>query len=211
MKRILILPLLLGAVLQASAQRQMEQLDRGLIVMPKEAGRFVSWRMLGTDNTNIGFNVYRAEGNKFTKLNASPVTNVTSFVDNTAKAGMAYKYQVRPVVNGKEGAVEGAFTSGANAQPYLSVPLQTPPGYTPNDASVGDLTEMAGMRSCCTRREERKIIRRPALPTHQFFRHIRWKVNCYGPSTWEKISGKVRTIRNLWYTTWMATAVRKLP
>lgn len=139
MKRILILPLLLGAVLQASAQRQMEQLDRGLIVMPKEAGRFVSWRMLGTDNTNIGFNVYRAEGNKFTKLNASPVTNVTSFVDHTAKAGMAYKYQVRPVVNGEEGAVEGAFTSGANAQPYLSVPLQTPPGYTPNDASVGDL------------------------------------------------------------------------
>src|SRR5207237_10410699 len=29
--------------------------------------------------------------------------------------------------------------AGAPVRPYLAVPLQTPPGYAPNDASVGDL------------------------------------------------------------------------
>ncbi len=43
--------------------------------------------------------------------------------------------------NGREQAAGAPFTLPANApaRPYLSVPLQTPVGYSPNDASVGDL------------------------------------------------------------------------
>jgi rhamnogalacturonan endolyase len=33
----------------------------------------------------------------------------------------------------------GRFAAGAPALPYHSIPLQTPAGYTPNDASLGDL------------------------------------------------------------------------
>jgi rhamnogalacturonan endolyase len=45
------------------------------------------------------------------------------------------------VLNGREQSASTPFTLPANApaRPYLSVPLQTPDGYTPNDASVGDL------------------------------------------------------------------------
>lgn len=48
---------------------------------------------------------------------------------------------VRPVFNRKEQAASAPFTLSANTpvRQYFSIPLQTPPGYAPNDASVGDL------------------------------------------------------------------------
>jgi len=48
---------------------------------------------------------------------------------------------VRPVAGGKEQEASSPFTLPANAPalPYVTIPLQTPGGYTPNDASVGDL------------------------------------------------------------------------
>ena len=37
---------------------QMEQLDRGIVVVPGQSGgRFVNWRLLGTDNPGITFDV----------------------------------------------------------------------------------------------------------------------------------------------------------
>src|SRR5439155_16195421 len=45
------------------------------------------------------------------------------------------------VLGGKEQGASAPFQLPANApaRPYLAVPLQTLPGHTPNDASVGDL------------------------------------------------------------------------
>jgi len=83
------------------------------------------------------------------KLNTSPLTGPTHFIDGSAPTGKAYTYIVRPVLNGKETTVRGAarggigqFTLAADAspdRPYLSIPLRTPEGYAPSDASVGDL------------------------------------------------------------------------
>jgi rhamnogalacturonan endolyase len=123
--------------------RQMESLGRGVIAIPQGEGKvFVSWRMLGTDPENIAFNLYRTTGSgKAVKLNAQPLTGATHFSDSGADAAQRTVYFVRPVRNGREEAASRPFTLPANAprNPYLSVPLQTPTGYTPNDISVGDL------------------------------------------------------------------------
>ena len=44
-----------------------------------------------------------------------------------------------PVVNAKELTASEKFTLPALAKAYLAIPLQTPAGYSANDASVGDL------------------------------------------------------------------------
>ena len=102
----------------------------------------MGWRLLGTDPDDIAFNVYRSTGGAApVKLNPEPIRNATNFVDSRANSKEALAYFVRPVQDGQEGEASAPFRlpADAPARPYLSVPLQTLPGHTPNDASVGDL------------------------------------------------------------------------
>jgi len=117
----------------AAAARQMERLDRGLISVRSGSGNLVSWRWLAADPADVGFNVYRGA----TKVNATPVTASTNYLDAGAAAGAAYT--VRAVVGGVEQAASGAALNFANG--YLDVPIQNPSSsaYAANDASVGDL------------------------------------------------------------------------
>jgi rhamnogalacturonan endolyase len=123
------------------AQRQMEYLNRGVVAVPDGKGNiFVSWRLLVTDEDNIGFNVYRlANNDKAVKLNKKPVDAFTHFNDEKIDSTKAYTYYVTPVVKGKELTASEKFTVPALAKMYLSIPLRTPDGYSANDASVGDL------------------------------------------------------------------------
>jgi rhamnogalacturonan endolyase len=131
------------ATTAAFAQRQMERLGRGVVAVNQGDGKvFVSWRLLGDDPEATAFNLYRATtGAKAAKLNAKPIADVTFFVDEKADLAKAVSYFVRPVINGREREASKAFTLPADApvRQYLSIPLQTPQGYAPNDASVGDL------------------------------------------------------------------------
>jgi rhamnogalacturonan endolyase len=117
----------------AAAGRQLERLDRGLISVRSGSGNLVSWRWLAADPADVGFNVYRGG----TKVNATPITASTNFLDAGAAAGAAYT--VRAVVGGVEQAASGAALNFANG--YLDVPIQNPnsAAYAANDASVGDL------------------------------------------------------------------------
>ncbi|MDP4277001.1 MAG: rhamnogalacturonan lyase [Bacteroidota bacterium] len=136
----------------------MEYLDRGLVAVKVNQGVFLSWRCLGTDNDNTGFNIYRNN----IKINGAPITAVTNYVD--ANGTTASTYQVVPVQNGEE------MTTNLKAvtpwpQQYKAIPLKRPAGgttepnkygsvgkaatksfphgqpysYSPNDCSVGDL------------------------------------------------------------------------
>ncbi|WP_339170305.1 rhamnogalacturonan lyase [Paenibacillus sp. FSL R5-0341] len=119
----------------------MEYLDRGVVAVKTGAGVFVSWRLLGTEGSNVSFNVYR-DG---TKVNATPITNSTNLQD--ASGTSSSKYTVRAVVSGTEQAASAAASVWGNN--YLSVPLSVPAGgttpdgvaytYSANDASAGDL------------------------------------------------------------------------
>jgi rhamnogalacturonan endolyase len=113
--------------------RQMERLDRGLISVRSGSGNLVSWRWLAADPNDVAFNVYRGA----TKVNATPITASTNYLDAGAAAGAAYT--VRAVVGGVEQAASGAALNFANG--YLDVPIQNPnsSAYVANDASTGDL------------------------------------------------------------------------
>jgi len=125
------------------AQRFMEHLDRGVVAVNQGEGKvFVSWRLLGTDPRDLGFNLYRlTDGAKPVKLNDKPLTGPTHFVDTGADLTKANAWSVRPVSGNKEQPTGGSFSLTANApvRPYFTVPLKTPKGYSASDASVGDL------------------------------------------------------------------------
>jgi rhamnogalacturonan endolyase len=125
------------------AKRQMEHLGRGVVAINQGDGRvFVSWRMFGTDPDSIAFNLYRITGsNAPAKINPAPITRCTCYQDTNAALNQATSYFVRPVLEGRELEPSAPFRFSANplVQPYLSIPLQTTAGYTPNDLSVGDL------------------------------------------------------------------------
>lgn len=128
-------------VTHAAGARQMEYLDRGVVAVKTGTGVFVSWRLLGTEGSNVSFNVYR-DG---TKVNATPITNSTNLQD--ASGTSSSKYTVRAVVSGTEQAASAAASVWGNN--YLSVPLSVPAGgttpdgvaytYSANDSSAGDL------------------------------------------------------------------------
>ncbi|GLU49439.1 rhamnogalacturonan lyase [Nocardiopsis ansamitocini] len=129
-----------AAAADPTGTRQAERLDRGLISVRSGNGNLVSWRLLGGDPPNVGFDVYRGS----TKVNSSPLTGATSYLDSGAAASASYT--VRAVVNGTEQAASSASLTFTNG--YLDVPLQRPAGgtvngsaytYDANDAGVGDL------------------------------------------------------------------------
>ncbi len=127
----------------ARSQRIMENLGRGLIAIKQPGGKvYIGWRMLGTDPNTISFNLYKATGaQKSIKLNAQPIIASTNYVDTNVDTTVSNTYTVRPIIGGKETGSGESFTIAAKAiaRQYFSIPLKTPAGYTPNDASVGDL------------------------------------------------------------------------
>ncbi len=122
--------------------RQAEFLDRALVAVKIDEGIYVGWKMLGTDPSNIAFNLYRDA----TKVNDKPITGATNLLDKNGKEASVYVLKTIGS-DGKE-KVDSKSASVWNKN-YLSVPLQkpadgvTPSGeaytYSANDTSVGDL------------------------------------------------------------------------
>ncbi|RZK19073.1 MAG: rhamnogalacturonan lyase [Pedobacter sp.] len=127
----------------AFAQRHMEKLGRGVVAVRQGADSvFVSWRILGTEPDDIAFNLYRKAGNTAAlKLNKNPITKGTNFQDVGINPEVENSYFVKVVKHGQEEEASKPFILKAKTpvQQYLNIPLKPPAGYTPNDASVGDL------------------------------------------------------------------------
>lgn len=123
----------------AKASRQMEYLDRGVVAVKVGGGVFVSWRILGTEKSNVTYNLYR---------DSALVANIAGAGNYVDKAGTAgSKYSVSAVAGGTELAKSpSANVWGSN---FMQIPLQIPAGgttpdgvaytYSANDCSVGDL------------------------------------------------------------------------
>ncbi len=134
MKKVAVVTscILLPIIGSVSAQRQMENLGCGAVAVSLDEGKvYVGWRLLGTDPDSIAFNVYCGD----TKVNDAPITGSTNLVDEQGDPNTVYT--VRPVMDGVEG--KPSAPAKVWSECYLSIPLQTPDGCTPNDASVGDL------------------------------------------------------------------------
>jgi rhamnogalacturonan endolyase len=135
-----VLLLLIG--FSVFGQRQMENLDRGIIAIQQKDNFFVSWRVLGTDSDDLAFNLYRkSDSQKAVKLNDKPITGATNFLDTKASTKEKNTWFVKTVSKGKEQEAKGSFTIPASspAKDYLSIPIKPVSGYVPNDLSTGDL------------------------------------------------------------------------
>ena len=132
-----------SALSAPSQVRQVENLDRGVVVVRSSSSAFVSWRLLALDPSNIGFNVYRsAGGGAAVKLNSSVLTAGTNYSDTSAIMSVDNVYSICPVINGVEQAADGSYTLKANTtvEPCIVVPLRTPlAGYYTKFVWVGDL------------------------------------------------------------------------
>ncbi|TCO07747.1 rhamnogalacturonan lyase family protein [Natronoflexus pectinivorans] len=125
------------------SQKQMEHLNRGLVAIREGDGYFLKWRLLGNEPYNTKFNIYRAGE----RINEEPVGDVTSFLDATAPLNSVYR--VRAVIDEREmvGSRSARIINNREGTAgYFDIPLNRPPtgvrggNYTPNDASVADLT-----------------------------------------------------------------------
>jgi rhamnogalacturonan endolyase len=123
----------------ADAARQMENLARGIVAVPRpEGGMFVSWRLFGTDPEGIAFNLYRDGGDgPPIKVTPEPLAGATCCIDATADPASALEYFLRPVVAGVEGP--SSRTVKAWSGNCLEIPIISIDGYQPGDASVADL------------------------------------------------------------------------
>lgn len=140
-KLVLLTVALIGS-LSVSGQRKMEFLDRGMVaVKTTDNAVFLSWRLLGTDDFDTAFSIYRKEGNgKQKKLNTSPLTKGTNFLDDHVDLNQDVTYILDIVTRGKEKEVAKlTLPKDQKVQQHLDIPLRTPKGYMPGDVSVGDL------------------------------------------------------------------------
>ena len=113
MRRILFIVLVSLVILNISAQRNMENLGRGLVAVRTDENKvFLSWRMLGSDPSDIDFNLYR-DGILISS------TSATNYIDTTNDNSL---YFVRPVINGLE--QNKSSTVGVQTKAYLGIPLQ---------------------------------------------------------------------------------------
>jgi len=133
----------------------MENLNRGVVAVRTNSTQvYVGWRFLGLDPDTTSFHVFRSIGGAApVQLTTTPLSNTTDYRDTPGSSAFnsTISYHVRPVVGGVLGSPSESFTLPAStpAQPYLSIPLDPPPGgttptgeaytYSANDAAPADL------------------------------------------------------------------------
>jgi rhamnogalacturonan endolyase len=141
--RLQTLPLLLlvglRLTLPALGERQMEDLNRGVVAVPQGDGSvFVSWRLFGTDPEGMAFNLYRVAGNgKPVRVNEKLLADSTNFIDRNVETNPTLTYFVRPVRKGKE--LKPGKSAPVWEKGYLEIPIQTIANYRPGDISIADL------------------------------------------------------------------------
>ncbi len=106
MKKILIFIVLIFNALNNNAKSEIsfEKLNRGLLVQKTETGcLYISWRLLKSDASGTGFNIYQSTDNShFIRVNRQPVLLTTDTVINEVQKAETYRFFVVPVCQGKE-------------------------------------------------------------------------------------------------------------
>lgn len=124
-----------------TVKKSVENLNRGLVVIPTENGNAISWRLLQKDPANKGFHIFR-NGKKLTR---KPLISATFFMDAQGKAGDKYQVMIKGEHHLHDKKDNHAI---AWNNTYLSIPLNKPKSdsifgvlhdYSANDASVADL------------------------------------------------------------------------
>ncbi|MDA3854313.1 MAG: autotransporter-associated beta strand repeat-containing protein [Bacteroidales bacterium] len=140
MKNLYTLFLVLLLSIPAMAQRQSEQLDRGLVAVKNNSGVYLGWRVLGQEWIDVSYNIYK----NGTKINNSPIATSSNYVDKNGT--ISDHYAISPVISGVEQTASEEVS--VNAHQYFDIPINRPQGgtvqgstytYSANDASTADL------------------------------------------------------------------------
>ncbi|MCR5696270.1 MAG: T9SS type A sorting domain-containing protein [Marinilabiliaceae bacterium] len=127
----------------AAQEFAFEKLDRGFIGVNTANGIFLSWRLLGNDDANVSFDLYR-DG---VLVNTDGhLTTVTNFTDANGSAASVYTLKTLDGVGNELSSVTlGEIWSSQAKRIALDVPAsltmedQSTCTYRPNDCSVGDV------------------------------------------------------------------------
>ena len=134
---IFLSAMLLCSKAQITPISQMEKLDRGLVALPASSGsgNFVSWRFLGTDDSNTRFDLV---------CNGTTIAadlEVSNYKD--ANGDSSSEYQVITKVNGEVVNTSDAVKVWDKVYKTLKLDLPAKGAqggtYSPNDCSVGDV------------------------------------------------------------------------
>ncbi len=133
LKALIALLLMLTSVVTVSAQRVIDNLDRGIVAVKTTSGVYVSWRIQSDEYYDVTYNLYRNGTLIAENLQTSNYTDAAGSTSNT--------YTVAPVVNGV--VKEQSQPVAVWAQDYLEIAPQHPSGlkatYIPNDACCADV------------------------------------------------------------------------
>ena len=123
------------------AAQAPERLDRGMVALKTAEGKvYLGWRLLASDPTAAGFNVYRSSaGGKEVRLNRTPIVASTNCVDESAPPDRENAWWVRAVVKGREQEPSPRATLPANAPVRQFIPIKLQGDYTVSKLAIADL------------------------------------------------------------------------
>jgi len=133
-KRSKLTVLVMVALWQIVATAQVrEKIDRGVVALILDGGVrrstvYVGWRLLASDPEDTAFNVYRKDigVGDFEKINDTPITESTNFLDKSASGGHGYRYKIKTVSQKAERETLGqayVFVLPGN-RPWFSIKLE---------------------------------------------------------------------------------------
>ena len=110
MKRLILLLTVCFSAVGIMAQRQMQTLGRGVVVVQNGNNLLVSWRKLAQEPENVTYNVYAkaTQNGNYTKLNTTPL-KVSNYSTATSKLSAGSYVAVSVVYNGVESEMSEPF------------------------------------------------------------------------------------------------------
>jgi rhamnogalacturonan endolyase len=147
-----------------------ESVGRGVVALPNEEGTVtIAWRLRASDPETVGFHVYRRDiygATVYERLTSNPVTESTTYVDDSARNGRSYRYRVQSIIDGNEVPDrETAYVTSTDwHRPYVSIALDG--DYTARAVGIGDLD---GDRILDF------VIKQPDFNTDPYHRQRYWK------------------------------------
>ncbi|MDR1120800.1 MAG: hypothetical protein LBM08_07760, partial [Dysgonamonadaceae bacterium] len=142
MKHLFYLLLFICLIPNVYSQRRMENLDRGLVAAKVTNGVYINWRIPAQEWRNVNYNLYRDQ----VKLNTTPITGASNYVD--ASGTLTSKYKIAAVIDGVEQPACPEVAVQPN--PYFEITLEPIPkidgvpdtyynDYRTNDITTADL------------------------------------------------------------------------
>lgn len=215
-KQIITVALLVFGSLTGMAQRQFDNLDRGLIAVKQASGMYCSWRINADEYYGTTYDLYR-DG---VKVNDKPLT-ASNYTDPNGT--LESQYTVKAVHAGQEGPASKAGYNLSNNWLEVKKPRRISNDgktdisnqYEPNDATIGDVDGDGEMELIT---KQLKTDQDPNNTSQKDFARIEvqkldgtllWWIDC-GPNMWDFQQNEINIMAYDWDGDGQAECVARL-